>query len=433
MNIERIKAELSKTYARIEQLQKRARDLEEQKKQALRDVEAGIKGAGDSLVSTANYNVAQMQEALDIIGGGEAYGKFTTWLSGISNKVIGTVGDLGGLNIAETYYGGVEGILKIYDAAIERKKEIAPDSEEYAALDKFVNALKSEVEHYRELIQAKKDLDGTTKAEQDAVIMQTANLIKNNARLQGYGKVLAETAGKTDEISRAKFEAATAAIQLLTDTLVANGEISREVADNIVDYYNQVAQIENPTYAAAAASGDLISALVDESGQLTDTAVQALSTDSALLAMAQAEAQAALLAANADFSGLISQLNGVSAAAYDAAAALALAGLAGEGAPSARGTYSAPRSSGFYESLAKNRGEWVQAAQNREFYQGILDDIAKINGDSENGTPGGGGGGGSAEDSFLAALEDEIDLLKSELALMRERGASEEDSGGASS
>ena len=94
-----------------------------------------------------------------------------------------------------------------------------------------------------------------------------------------------------------------------------------------------------------------------------------------------------------------------------------------------------PRSSGFYESLAKNRGEWAQAAQNREFYQGILDDIAKINDDSENGPPGGGGGGssggggggGSAEDSFLAALEDEIDLLKSELALMRERGASEED------
>lgn len=406
---------------------------EEQKKQTLRDVEADIKGTGDSLVSTANYNMAQMQEALDIIGGGEAYGKFTTFLSGISNKVIGTVGDLGGLNIAETYYGGVEGILKIYDAAIERKKEIAPDSEEYAALDKFVNALKSEVERYRDLIQAKKDLDGTTKAEQDAMTMQTANLIKNNARLQGYGKVLAETAGKTDEISRAKFEAATAAIQLLTDTLVANGEISREVADNIVDYYNQVAQIEDPAYAAAAASGNLISALVDESGQLTDTAVQALSTSSALLAMAQAEAQAALSAANADFSGLISQLNGVSAAAYDAAAALALAGLAGEGAPSARGTYSAPRSSGFYESLAKNRGEWVQAAQNREFYQGILDDIAKINGDSENGTPGGGGGGssggggGSAEDSFLAALEDEIDLLKSELALMRERGASEED------
>ena len=408
---------------------------EEQKKQTLRDVEAGIKGAGESLMSTANYNVAQMQEALGILGGGEAYGKFTTFLSGISNKVVGTIGDIGAFNMAENAYGGVEVILKIYDAAIEKKKELAPDSEEYAALDKFVNALKSEVEQYRKLIQAKKDLDGTTKAERDAVIMQTANLIKNNARLQGYGKVLAETAGKTDEISRAKFEAATAAIQLLTDTLVANGEISRDVADYIVDYYNQVAQIEDPTYAAAAASGNLISALVDESGQLTDTAVQALSTNSALLAMAQAEAQAALAAANADFSGLISQLNGVSAAAYDAAAALALAGLAGEGAPSARGTYSPPRSSGFYESLAKNRGEWVQAAQNREFYQGILDDIAKINGDSENGTPGGGGGGGgssgggggSAEDSFLAALEDEIDLLKSELALMRERGASEED------
>lgn len=406
---------------------------EEQKKQTLRDVEADIKGTGDSLVSTANYNVAQMQEALDIIGGGEAYGKFTTWLSGISNKVVGTVGDLGGLNIAETYYGGVEGILKIYDAAIERKKEIAPDSEEYARLDKFVNALKSEVERYRDLIQAKKDLDGTTKAEQDAMIMQTANLIKNNAALQKYGEAIAEAAGKTDEASKEKIASALESIETLTAAMVENGEISQEVADEIVDYYNQVAQIEDPTYAAAAASGNLISALVDESGQLTDTAVQALSTSSALLAVAQAEAQAALSAANADFSGLISQLNGVSAAAYDAAAALALAGLAGEGAPSARGTYSAPRSSGFYESLAQNRGEWVQAAQNREFYQGILDDIAKIKDDSENGPPGGGGGGssggggGSAEDSFLAALEDEIDLLKSELALMRERGASEED------
>lgn len=34
MNIERIKAELSKTYAKIERLQNRARELEEQKKQA---------------------------------------------------------------------------------------------------------------------------------------------------------------------------------------------------------------------------------------------------------------------------------------------------------------------------------------------------------------------------------------------------------------
>ena len=406
---------------------------EEQKKQTLRDVEADIKGTGDSLVSTANYNVAQMQEALDIIGGGEAYGKFTTLLSGISNWVVGTAGDLGGLNIAETYYGGVEGILKIYDAAIERKKEIAPDSEEYAALDKFVNALKSEVERYRDLIQAKKDLDGTTKAEQDAMIMQTANLIKNNAALQKYGEAIAEAAGKTDEASKEKIASALESIETLTAAMVENGEISQEVADEIVDYYNRVAQIEDPTYAAAAASGNLISALVDESGQLTDTAVQALSTSSALLAVAQAEAEAGLAAANADLSNLISQLNGVSEAAADAAAELALAGLAGAGAPSARGTYVMPRSSGFYESLAQNRGEWVQAAQNREFYQGILDDIAKINDDSENGTPGGGGGGssggggGSAEDSFLAALEDEIDLLKSELALMRDRGASEED------
>ena len=34
MNIERIKEELARTYAKIEKLQKKARDLEEQKKQA---------------------------------------------------------------------------------------------------------------------------------------------------------------------------------------------------------------------------------------------------------------------------------------------------------------------------------------------------------------------------------------------------------------
>ena len=34
LNIERIKEELARTYAKIEKLQKKARDLEEQKKQA---------------------------------------------------------------------------------------------------------------------------------------------------------------------------------------------------------------------------------------------------------------------------------------------------------------------------------------------------------------------------------------------------------------
>ena len=51
MNIERIKSELSKTYAKIEQLQKRARNLEEQKKQA-EDMEYLItSNAGDNSVT----------------------------------------------------------------------------------------------------------------------------------------------------------------------------------------------------------------------------------------------------------------------------------------------------------------------------------------------------------------------------------------------
>ena len=398
---------------------------EAQKKQTIAKLEASLYAQGEQILSKG-LDEAFVNAASVIYG--QDWASHFNFATSIGTGILSFLGaDAGTLGVT------VEGLISLYDYSVEKLQTLSPDSDDYAALASYINLLDSEIEKYRELQNVIAELKGETEKQNLETQAKALEVITNNARLQGYGKVLAETAGKTDNISMAKFEAATAAIQLLTDTLVANGEISRDVADYIVDYYNQVAQIEDPTYAAAAASGNLISALVDESGQLTDTAVQALSTNSALLAMAQAEAQAALSAANADFSGLISQLNGVSAAAYDAAAALALAGLADEGAPSARGTYSAPRSSGYYESLAQNRGEWVQAAQNREFYQGILDDIAKINDDSENGPPGGGGGGssggggGSAEDSFLAALEDEIDLLKSELALMRERGASEED------
>lgn len=407
---------------------------EAQKQNTIVDLEAALYARGEQLESkVSGTDSSIIYNANRIVATGEE----PAWNPDILMDIGGGVVSLFGVTASDINEAafGVRGILETYDAAKEMLPQLSPDSDEYEALASFINLIGTEVEQYRALQNAIAEANGEAEKQRVETFGKALEVITNNARLQGYGKVLAETAGKTDEISRAKFEAATAAIQLLTDTLVANGEISREVADGIVDYYNQVTQIEDPTYAAAAASGNLISALVDESGQLTDTAVQALSTSSALLAMAQAEAEAGLAAANADLSNLISQLNGVSEAAADAAAELALAGLAGAGAPSARGTYVMPRSSGFYESLAKNRGEWVQAAQNREFYQGILDDIAKINDDSENGPPGGGGGGGgssgggggSAEDSFLAALEDEIDLLKSELALMRERGASEED------
>ena len=398
---------------------------EAQKQKTIGELEAALYARGEQLEAIASgSNSSIFFNANRIVETGE----FPAWNLDTLTDIGGAVMSLFGATASD-----IGGILETYDAAIEMLPQFSPDSDEYERLAAFINLIGTEVEQYRALQNAIAAANGEAEKQSVESFGKALEVITNNERLQGYGKVLAETAGKTDKISMAKFEAATAAIQLLTDTLVANGEISREVADGIVDYYNQVTQIEDPTYAAAAASGNLISALVDESGQLTDTAVQALSTSSALLAVAQAEAEAGLAAANADLSNLISQLNGVSEAAADAAAELALAGLAGAGAPSARGTYVMPRSSGFYESLAQNRGEWVQAAQNREFYQGILDDIAKINDDSENGTPGGGGGGssggggGSAEDSFLAALEDEIDLLKSELALMRERGASEED------
>ena len=375
----------------------------------------------------SGFDSTRIMDAMLVLDGLETLPWIVKKLADLGGGVLDLIGVTANDMDDELY--SIENIISLYDAAVELLPDLTPGEDDYNALAEFVSLLQDEVVQYKSLKSAIDMLQGGTK-EQANEYAEAISVIQSHLALVDWGNLFGQYANAKDENGKEMFAIAKEEIQSYVEALVEQGEITEETAEKIIDYYDVVGKLEDPTYAAAAASGDLISALVDESGQLTDTAVQALSTNSALLAVAQAEAQAGLAAANVDLSNLISQLHGVSAAAADAAAKLALAGLAGAGAPSARGTYVAPRSSGFYESLAQNRGEWVQAAQNREFYQGILDDIAKINEDSENGPPGGGGGGGgggSAEDSFLAALEDEIDLLKSELALMRERGASEED------
>ena len=408
---------------------------EEQKKQTIAKLEASLYAQGEQLEAiVSGFDSSKILEAYRVVNNQELPWATTSLFTNIGGAVASLFGATNSDINSEDF--GIEGILQIYDSSLKDIQQLFPDSGEYEALASYINLVGEGVEKYRELQNAIAELNGETAKQNFETQAKALEVITNkeaterislsSEKLREYGKAIAEVAGKTDEASKGKIADALESIETLTASMVENGEISQEVADEIVDYYNQVAQIEDPTYAAAAASGDLISALVDESGQLTDTAVQALSTDSALLAVAQAQAQAALAAANTNYSNLISQLGGVTAAAIAAANAMSGYWAAVAGGGGGAGAPGQTASAGFDNrtaSLSYAQFKINQAQANVDKINGIIKDIA----DNGAGGGGGGGGGGSAEDSFLAALEDEIDLLKSELALMRERGASEED------
>lgn len=450
----------------VDNLKQKYVDLtEKQKEYALNEQKAKLHALGEQIEEgVSGFDSGILLRAREILSEGELLDEFLSGFGGfgmgIANLFGATASDIDAFNFS------IDGLLRMYDYAVERIGELSPDSQEYSDLAAFIQLLKEQgIEAYMDTASVIDELSGKTQRYTESAIAYAQTIIRGSQvagdsakEIHNYGEAIAEAAGKTDEASKEKIASALESIETLTAAMVENGEISQEVADEIVDYYNQVAQIENPTYAAAAASGDLISALVDESGQLTDTAVQALSTDSALLAVAMAETQVQAAAARANYSNLINQLGAVASAAIDAASKLAMVGM---------GNAKIMLADAMKADAAANRPSWMPPSSNilNKFnnsassypaadaiienaageiindlnyaesqvkywdnYSKQLEDIKSGKG-SGGGGGGlrGGGGGGSAEDRFLAALEDEIDLLKSELALMRERGASEED------
>ena len=202
---------------------------------------------------------------------------------------------------------------------------------------------------------------------------------------------------------------------------------------------------------AAAAVHRFINALVDENGELTANAAAAFTASSYLADLAQAELDARNEAANANYAALRAELASISDAALRAAGSI----LAMEAA------YANGEVPGIDMHLYRNYTRvsgaeraaeimrQINALENEisnlsvartsvtkytsSYKAGSSSSSGKSSGGSSGRTSGGSSGkssgsssSASTEDVKLTAIRDKISLLKSELALMKERGDSEE-------
>lgn len=239
-----------------------------------------------------------------------------------------------------------------------------------------------------------------------------------------YNEALGTNAAFIEHLNINSQEAFAAQIRGIQGAIDLTPEYKQAYIDTLSAIYPAYAAAAKEANELADANGKaadserwLIDALYDATGKLDMTAIAALKADSALLSLAQAQAQSALSAAQADYQNLIQQLGGIKSEAYKAAVALYT-------------TYKAMRTMGSSGWKGSPGFTGEQMGQFRIFdaleeAQKLADALGTFDGSS-----GGRSYSGSAStqtDAALEAIQNRLALAKQELALMKERGDSDED------
>lgn len=186
-----------------------------------------------------------------------------------------------------------------------------------------------------------------------------------------------------------------------------------------------LSQIEVATYDTSTATAQLTASLFDQNGQLTEAGLQALSVDSSMRSMAQAELQAQQEAASANYSKLILEIQKVGSAAMITAGQLsqmmALAGVDSAqglvgGLASGANTDIEGLKSAFFRSFGKSAdanvadfNKWVSSrvsAAGQSTYDKIMEETQKRLDELEKNFPSGGGGGSSGKSAEEKAAEE---------------------------
>lgn len=205
-------------------------------------------------------------------------------------------------------------------------------------------------------------------------------------------------------------------------------------ADGLED---AMSQIEVATYDTSTAAAQLTASLFDQNGQLTEAGLQALSVDSSMRSMAQAELLAQQEAASANYSKLILEIQEVGSAAMITAGQLsqmmALAGVGGlaSGASSdIEGLKSA-----FFRTFGKSAdsdieafNKWVLSrvsSAGKSTYDKIMEDTQKRLDELEKNFPSGGGGGGSSGKSAEEKAAEEAEKQAKKAQQAQEKAAKE--------
>ena len=192
--------------------------------------------------------------------------------------------------------------------------------------------------------------------------------------------------------------------------------------DGAADALNQ---IEVATYDTSTAAAQLTASLFDQNGQLTEAGLQALSVDSSMRSMAQAELQAQQEAASANYSKLILEIQKVGSAAMITAGQLqtmmALAGASSAsdlvgGLASGGADVESSLKAAFYRTFGKSAesdvalyNKWVSSrilTVGESNYDKIMADTQKRLDEISKNFPAGTGGGSSGKSAEEKAAEE---------------------------
>jgi TP901 family phage tail tape measure protein len=188
-----------------------------------------------------------------------------------------------------------------------QKEQAQAYIDSYAEIVKVGAATKKQVAAYVELAAKLNDVD-IASGNAYEIIALLANVLSVTP---AYARDLAISMGLIDANTR---PAAGALVQLENGTwAVADGLNAVKTASDGVG--EAMSGISVATYDTSTAAAQLTASLFDQNGQLTEAGLQALSVDSSMRSMAQAELQAQQEAASANYSNLILEIQKVGSTA----------------------------------------------------------------------------------------------------------------------
>ena len=205
-----------------------------------------------------------------------------------------------------------------------------------------------------------------------------------------------------------------------------------------------LSQIEVATYDTSTAAAQLTASLFDQNGQLTEAGLQALSVDSSMRSMAQAELQAQQEAAQANYARLVLEIQKVGSAAMITAGQLqTMMALAGASSASdlvgglASGGADAESSlkAAFYRTFGKSAdsdvalyNKWVSSrisAVGESNYDKLMSETQKKLDALEKNFPSSTGGGGGSRKSAEEKAAEEAEKQAKKAQKAQEKAAKE--------
>ena len=315
-----------------------------------------------------------------------------------------------------------------------QKEQAQAYIDSYDEIVKVGAATKEQVTAYVELAAKLNDVDIASGNAYETIAL-LANVL---GVTPSYARDLAVSMGLIDANTR---PAAGALVQLENGTwAVADGLNAAKTASNGVG--EAMSNISVATYDTSTAAAQLTASLFDQNGQLTEAGLQALSVDSSMRSMAQAELQAQQEAASANYSKLILEIQKVGSAAMITAGQLsqmmALAGVGSAqglvgGLASGASTDIEGLKSAFFRAFGKSAdsnvadfNKWVSSrvsSAGQSTYDKIMEDTQKRLDEISKKFPAGVGGGGSSRKSAEEKAAEEAEKQAKKAQQAQEKAA----------